>query len=143
LKKLVNLAQAIFDINRLQIIKLLQGSEMCVCELAAILDLSSPRMSQHLAVLRRAKIVKERREGKWIYYSLIAKTLEEFNRSWGSFTAQSMDSMPEMKSLLKRLNTVNLNQIKQQCAATKEKKVTKESNKPKKNIMKEGATNGD
>jgi ArsR family transcriptional regulator, arsenate/arsenite/antimonite-responsive transcriptional repressor len=137
LKKLVNLAQAIFDINRLQIIKLLQGREMCVCELAAILDLSSPRMSQHLAVLRRAKIVKERREGKWIYYSLIAKTLEEFNRSWGSFTDQSMDSVQEMKSLLKRLNAINLSQVKQQCA------VSKESKNPKKNIKKEGETNGD
>jgi DNA-binding transcriptional ArsR family regulator len=94
-------------------------------------------MSQHLAVLRRAEIVKERREGKWIYYSLIAETLEEFNLSWGNFTEQAMDSVPEMKPILKRLNAVNLSQVKQQCAVATEK------NEFKKNKAKKGVTNGD
>ena len=94
MKKLVETAQAIFDLSRLQIIKLLQTREMCVCELAELSNLSSPRISQHLAVLRRVVIVKERRDGKWIFYSLIPETIAEFNRSWDSLIAQSITSLP-------------------------------------------------
>lgn len=128
LKKLVTLAQAIFDIHRLQIIKLLQIREMCVCELAESLGLSSPRMSQHLAVLRRAKIVMERREGKWIYYSLAPKMLEEFNRSWTIFLEQSADGIPEMKTVWKRFDSTDLLQVKLSCAS----KDTKAKNARKK-----------
>ena len=85
MNKLVEKAEAIFDEYRLRVIKLLQTREMCVCELAAVLNLSSSRISQHLAVLKRSKIVKERREGKWIFYSLLPKTLEGFNKSWQQF----------------------------------------------------------
>jgi ArsR family transcriptional regulator, arsenate/arsenite/antimonite-responsive transcriptional repressor len=117
MKKLVETAQAIFDLSRLQVIKLLQIREMCVCELAEILNLSSPRISQHLAVLRRAGIVKERREGKWIFYSLIPETLEEFDRSWGKLMTQPIEALPEMKTTYERFNKADLNQVRQQCVA--------------------------
>lgn len=137
MKKLVSLAQAIFDETRLQIIKLLQTREMCVCELAAVLNLSSPRISQHLGVLRRGKIVKERREGKWIYYSLIPKTLEEFNRDWNSLLKASNDDLTEMKAVLKRLQKADLVKIKEQCAATGTRPPKSKPN------QKEGEENGD
>lgn len=135
MEKLVETAQAIFDLSRLQVIKLLQTREMCVCELAELLNLSSPRISQHLAVLRRAAIVKERREGKWIFYSLIPETIEQFNRSWDSLIARSMADLPEMKIIHERLNKADLNQIREQCAVNKEKSDTvgqhKSTNNPK------------
>ncbi len=113
--KLVETAEAIFDAYRLQIIKLLQIREMCVCELAAVLNLSSPRISQHLAILKRAKIVKERREGKWIYYSLTQKTIDDFNKSWNQFLDGSLDSVTEIKNLFKRLQKIDLAGVREQC----------------------------
>ncbi|HEX2954853.1 MAG TPA: metalloregulator ArsR/SmtB family transcription factor [Bacillota bacterium] len=121
MKSLVTLAQAIFDIYRLQIIKLLQIREMCVCELAESLGLSSPRMSQHLAILRRANVVQERREGKWIYYALIPKTLEEFNHAWNRLLEQPINSVTDMKPVWKRLNSIDLEQVKQACANVQKK----------------------
>lgn len=116
--KLVETAEAIFDEYRLQIIKLLQIREMCVCELAAVLDLSSPRISQHLAVLRRSKIVKERREGKWIFYSLIPRTIEGFNQSWSQFFEVSPDLSPEMKIVIKRLQKLDLADVREHCVTS-------------------------
>ena len=116
MKKLVETASAIFDEYRLQIIKLLQIREMCVCELAAILNLSSSRISQHLAVMRRAKLVKERREGKWIYYSLVPKTVSEFTASWNQFLDADPDSLTGMRSAVKRLRKMDLTDVKQRCA---------------------------
>lgn len=58
------------DRTRLTIIALLQSKQVCVCEIVAALDMSQPAISQHLRKLRDAKLVKEERRGKWIFYSL-------------------------------------------------------------------------
>ncbi|MDC6118462.1 metalloregulator ArsR/SmtB family transcription factor [Serratia rubidaea] len=59
------------DETRLMLVLLLrQTEELCVCELAAILTLSQPKISRHLAMLRASGLLLDRREGKWIYYRL-------------------------------------------------------------------------
>lgn len=65
------LFKALADRTRLRLIGLIEGSEVCVCFFVAILKVSQPKISRHLAYLRRAGIVKARRDGKWMHYSLI------------------------------------------------------------------------
>lgn len=140
--KLVETAEAIFDEYRLQVIKLLQSQEMCVCELAAVLNLSPSRISQHLAILKRSKIVKERREGKWIFYSLIPKAIEGFNKSWNQFLEVSLDSSPEMKSVIKRLQKMDLVDVRERCLTScKTQDVSKKVTNINK-LTKEGTTDG-
>ncbi len=56
---------------RLRCLVLLQvSSELCVCELTHALGLSQPMVSRHLALLRQAELVSDRRAGVWIYYSI-------------------------------------------------------------------------
>src|SRR5260370_25043947 len=65
-----NLFKALADRTRLRLIGLIGDSEVCVCFLVAILKTSQPKISRHLAYLRRAGIVAARREGKWMHYRL-------------------------------------------------------------------------
>lgn len=65
-----NLFKALADGTRLRLISLLGDSEVCVCFLVEILKTSQPKISRHLAYLRRAQIVAARREGKWMHYRL-------------------------------------------------------------------------
>ena len=58
------------DPTRAQVVHLLLHQDLCSCDLAAALNMSAPRVSQHLRVLRAAHIVKTRREGKFVIYSL-------------------------------------------------------------------------
>ena len=58
------------DKTRLRILSLLQGRELCVCELTEVLEISQPGVSQHMRRLRQIGFVNERREGQWIYYSM-------------------------------------------------------------------------
>ena len=67
---LVTLFSALADRTRLRILNLMRRREVCVCFFVAILDETQPKISRHLAYLRRAGIVAARREGKWIHYSL-------------------------------------------------------------------------
>lgn len=62
--------KAFSDPTRLRIIDALINSELCVCCISSLLELSQPAVSHHLKALRQTRIVKSRRDGKEIYYSL-------------------------------------------------------------------------
>src|SRR2546423_7482896 len=64
------LFSALADRTRLRLISLIGDSEVCVCFLVEILKISQPKISRHLAYLRRAGVVTARREGKWMHYRL-------------------------------------------------------------------------
>src|SRR5436853_1710316 len=72
-KKIYNielLFKALADRTRLRLINMIGDSEVCVCFFVAILKTSQPKISRHLAYLRRAGIVSARREGQWMHYRL-------------------------------------------------------------------------
>src|SRR6266436_9416347 len=67
---LEKLFRALADSTRLRLLNLMNGREVCVCYFVEILKTSQPKISRHLAYLRRAGIVVARREGKWMHYRL-------------------------------------------------------------------------
>jgi ArsR family transcriptional regulator len=67
---LPRLFAALADRTRLRLLNLMNGREVCVCYFVEILKQSQPKVSRHLAYLRRAGIVRTRREGKWMHYSI-------------------------------------------------------------------------
>ena len=67
---LVALFAALADPTRLRLLNLMDGREVCVCYFVEILKQSQPKISRHLAYLRRAGIVSARREGKWMHYRI-------------------------------------------------------------------------
>jgi ArsR family transcriptional regulator len=62
--------RALADRTRLRLLNLMGDDEVCVCFLVEALGMSQPKISRHLAYLRRAGIVAARREGKWMHYRL-------------------------------------------------------------------------
>ena len=62
---------ALADRTRLRLLNLMDGREVCVCYFVEILGQSQPKISRHLAYLRRAGIVAARREGKWMHYRIV------------------------------------------------------------------------
>lgn len=67
----LTLYKALADSTRLQcLMHLWQEGERCVCDLTAALHTSQPKLSRHLAILKRADLLNDRRQGQWIYYRL-------------------------------------------------------------------------
>lgn len=64
------LLKALANETRLKMLKLLGVREMCVCELTVALDLTQPTASHHLNILENLGLVKDRKEGKWVFYSV-------------------------------------------------------------------------
>jgi ArsR family transcriptional regulator len=65
------LFRALVDPTRLRLLNLMGDDEICVCYLVETLNLSQPKISRHLAYLRRAGVVVTRREGKWMHYRVV------------------------------------------------------------------------
>jgi len=68
--KLADLFNAIGDATRLKIVLALMKEELCVCDLAALINVTFSGRSHQLRILRGLKIVRNRKEGKMVYYSL-------------------------------------------------------------------------
>jgi ArsR family transcriptional regulator len=62
---------ALADKTRLRLLNLMGGDEVCVCFFVEILKINQPKISRHLAYLRRAGIVGARREGSWMHYRIV------------------------------------------------------------------------
>jgi ArsR family transcriptional regulator, arsenate/arsenite/antimonite-responsive transcriptional repressor len=67
---LAALFAALADRTRLRLLNLIAGREVCVCYLVEILRQGQPKISRHLAYLRKAGVVAARREGKWMHYRI-------------------------------------------------------------------------
>jgi len=70
MNELLSMFKALSDETRLRIIKLLEKGELCVCDITAALDMVQPKVSFHLNTLKSAGLIKDRKAGRWIHYSL-------------------------------------------------------------------------
>jgi ArsR family transcriptional regulator len=68
---------ALSDETRLRIIECLGEGEQCVCDIMATLDTAQSRLSFHLKTLKDAGLLNDRREGRWMYYSLNFRAFDE------------------------------------------------------------------
>lgn len=85
---------ALSDETRVRVVELLCGGELCVCDLQSALDAAQSRLSFHLKVLREAGLVADRKDGRWVHYSLRPEALEQMaeylqsrkplNADWGT-----------------------------------------------------------
>jgi ArsR family transcriptional regulator len=74
--RLAQVFHALSDETRLCIIAMLGPGERCVCELTESLSTGQSRLSFHLKTLKDAGLVQDRREGRWVYYSLVPGALD-------------------------------------------------------------------
>ena len=65
------LFKALADRTRLRVINLIGADEVCVCFFVEVLKINQPKISRHLAYLRRAGLVSTRRDGKWMHYRVV------------------------------------------------------------------------
>lgn len=62
--------KAVADEKRLMILEMLQNGEICACEIVKKLGIGQPNLSHHMRILTSSGIVKSRKEGKWMHYSI-------------------------------------------------------------------------
>jgi len=66
----ISITKALSDENRVRTLMMLRNGELCVCQLIEMLGLAPSTVSKHMSILRQARLVQARKEGKWMYYRL-------------------------------------------------------------------------
>lgn len=104
-------AKAVADTSRARIVKLLEGGELCVCQITTVMGLASATVSKHLAALKGAGLVQGRREGKWVYYRLAERDFSPHSRLFLDLLRASLGDDPtiaEDRRVLAMVNAVPL-----------------------------------
>lgn len=80
MKELIKIFKALSDPNRLRIVKMLERRSLCLCEIAAVLNLAASTVSKHLSILREANLIVDHKNGKWVNFYLNKDTSERYAR---------------------------------------------------------------
>lgn len=94
---------ALADRTRLRLLNLMNGREVCVCYFVEILGQSQPKISRHLAYLRRAGIVSTRREGKWMHYKIVVPS----HAGAAELLLETLDVLRQEKEMQRDLSRLN------------------------------------
>ena len=68
MRAIIDIAKALSDPGRIRILLALKGQPLCVCQLTELLELAPSTVSKHMALLRQARLVDSRKQGRWICY---------------------------------------------------------------------------
>lgn len=102
------LFRALADPTRLRLLNLIADKEICVCYFVGILRVSQPKISRHLAYLRRAGIVAARRQGRWMHYRLLVPS-DEAASAILQETLAHLRQRPDMQRDLTKLSATCCN----------------------------------
>ena len=81
MKSILQITKALADRQRIRMLLLLQGRELCVCQIIAVINLAPSTISKHLSILSMAGLVEHRKEGRWAYYRLHGGSTDSVIRS--------------------------------------------------------------
>ena len=98
------LFRALSDPTRLRLLNLIADREICVCYFVEILGISQPKISRHLAYLRRAGIVAARRQGRWMHYRLLVPQAAVASSILNE-TLKHLRERPDMRRDFSRMDT--------------------------------------
>lgn len=73
MRHLVRTTKALADESRIRIIGALKDRELCVCQLIELLGLAPSTVSKHLSILRSARLIESRKQGRWMYYQIVGE----------------------------------------------------------------------
>ena len=108
-------AKAVADPSRVRILKLLEGGELCVCQITAVLDLAPATISKHVAALKTAGLVQQRREGKWVYYRLAEREFNPYAALFLGLVRASLANDPTVSEDRRVLAMVNATPLQVLC----------------------------
>lgn len=102
LKTIETFYTALADKTRLRLLNLIRDEEVCVCFFVEALNESQPKISRHLAYLRKAGLVSARKEGKWVHYRIVPPSSSHLSEIL-SETLNLLDAQKEMQDDRQRL----------------------------------------
>ena len=109
------------DPTRTRILKLLEDRDLCVCQVQTVLGLAPSTVSKHLAILKSAGLVEDRRDGRWTHYGIASETRNPYAAGVLALLKGPLDEDPKVAGDRKRLRAVLRVPLAKLCAARTER----------------------
>jgi ArsR family transcriptional regulator len=103
MRELVTVMKALSDPGRVKVLKMLEAREMCACEIIGLLGLAQPTVSRHLKVLADAGLIRGRKVGPWVHYSLASVPDSPYARGMLAALPGWLEHDPEIKAMRQAL----------------------------------------
>lgn len=112
----MNITKALADENRVRIVLALNGrDELCVCQLIDLLQLAPSTVSKHLFILRSARLISGRKQGRWMYYRLNTEAASQTVTAALDWAIRSIADKPKIRQDAARLEEILLEDTAQKC----------------------------
>jgi len=103
---LITIIKALADENRLRALYALKGRELCVCQIIELLGLAPSTVSKHMSILKQARLVESRKEGRWMYYRQAGNDAGPIAREALDWVYRSMDSSKTSEKDSRKLKNI-------------------------------------
>ncbi len=119
MREFMDVAKALADNNRVRALMALRKGELCVCQLIELLGLAPSTVSKHMSILRQARLVESRKQGRWIFYKLAdndASSEAMKAQAWVETCLKKDDEIKEDEKRLKEILKIDREELcKRQC----------------------------
>jgi DNA-binding transcriptional ArsR family regulator len=106
MRDLIAVMKALADESRLKIIWALHGRELCVCQIVELLGSATSTVSKHMSILKQARLVDSRKDGRWTYFRLADEDVPDDARRATELVVESLSGSPKMRDDAKRLRQI-------------------------------------
>ncbi len=106
MRDLMAVIKALADENRVRILMTLGPKELCVCQIVELLGLAPSTVSKHMAILKQARLVDSRKEGRWMFYRLAETEATVEAREMTALVARLLADNPQSREDAKRMRQI-------------------------------------
>jgi DNA-binding transcriptional ArsR family regulator len=117
LRDFMAITKALADEQRVRVLLALQRGELCVCQVVELLGLATSTVSKHMSILKQARLVESRKDGRWMYYRLADDDASEAVRQAMAWAAGSLAGDPQVLRDKQRLAVICTSDPHELCAA--------------------------
>jgi ArsR family transcriptional regulator, arsenate/arsenite/antimonite-responsive transcriptional repressor len=115
MRDLMAVFKALADESRVRILLALGSGELCVCQIVELLELAPSTVSKHIAILRQARLVDGRKDGRWIFYRLADRDAPREAREIAALVSQLSTGNPQAQADAKRLKKIRTTDPEELC----------------------------
>ena len=115
--EIMAVTKALSDETRVRMLAALEGRELCVCQLIELVELAPSTVSKHLSILRGARLIESRKDGRWMYYRLAQKDSPKLITDTLSWLVKALHTQQRILDDRQRLGQILKTDPEQLCRA--------------------------
>jgi DNA-binding transcriptional ArsR family regulator len=106
MRELMAVIKALADENRVRVLMALRPKELCVCQIVELLGLAPSTVSKHMAILKQARLVDSRKQGRWMFYRLAEDEASVEAKAMTALLARLLADDPQVREDIKRMKHI-------------------------------------